>query len=156
MDAMQKSPMAKAVILSSPPYSMACQRPAINAYRDFWSGIEPGARGFDRRRHEIFAQQSLWQPGVAIYHQWRGRKKISLRSASGKYRHQHWRGRAHGVLPIQRMERQFLRHFARAGPRRGGVLHRIENSGSSVGRGRKPENSNAAEVNERPSRCNST
>ncbi len=77
----------------------------INAYRNFWSGIEPGARGFHRRRHEIFAQQSLWQPGLAFYHQWRGRKKISLRSASGKYRHQHWRGRAHGVLPIQRMER---------------------------------------------------
>ena len=45
-------------------------------------------------------------------------RRFPVRSSGGEYRYQHWCSRTHGVLSIQRMERQLLRHHACPGTRR--------------------------------------
>src|SRR5712692_6898577 len=87
---------------------------------------EPGAREFDGRSDGISGAQSVWESGFALYHQRVRGAAIPLRSARRKYRDQYRRGGADGILPFQRMEGELLRYFARARPRRRGVLHGIE------------------------------
>ena len=45
-------------------------------------------------------------------------RRFRYEAPAGKYRNQHWCSRTHGVLSVQRMERQLLRHHACAGTRR--------------------------------------
>ena len=60
-------------------------------------------------------------------------RRFRYEAPAGKYRNQHRRSRTHGVLPIQRMERQLLRHHACPGTRRHRVLHREENCRRTLG-----------------------
>ncbi len=55
------------------------------------------------------------------------RPQIPLRSSRRQHRHQHRRRRAYGVFPLQRLEREFLWHPSRPGPRRRRIFHRIQN-----------------------------
>src|SRR5205823_1969629 len=80
-----------------------------------------------RRSYGISSPQSLRQSGFPVYDQRVGRAQIPLRSARGEYRHQHRRGRAHGLFSLQRLERKLFWHPSRPGTRRRGILHRIQN-----------------------------
>jgi hypothetical protein len=51
---------------------------------------------------------------------------------AGQHGHQHWRGRADGLLPLQRLERQLLRRPARPGHGCGGVLYPEESRGRTL------------------------
>ena len=103
----------------------------------------PGAQPRSRRQHGRSAglprTQRLRQPGVAIHVERIGRAPLPLRSARRQYRHQHRSRRAHGLLPVQRMEEQLLRRPPRPGPRLGRVLHRQESCRRALGQGAQPE-----------------
>ena len=75
----------------------------------------------------------LRQSGVVVHLERRGGAAVPLRSPRRQYRNQHRRSRAHGLFPVQRLERQLLRHPARPGPRRRRVLYREESSGRTLG-----------------------
>ena len=100
-------------------------------------------------RSELARTRDLRPGAVAVMHVGDGRRRHRRRQRVGRYgnmaclftssgaaarkfryeartrqrRHQHRRGRADGLLPVQRLEGQLLRRPARAGPRRHRVLH---------------------------------
>ena len=85
------------------------------------------------RRSRVPRAQRLRQPGVVVHVERRGGAALPLRGARRKYRHQHRSSRAHGLFPVQRLERQLLRNHARPGPRRRRVLYRKESGGRTLG-----------------------
>ena len=101
--------------------------------RNLRSGAEPGPRQRYGRGAGLPRTQPVRQSGIAVHFERGCGTAFPLRSAGRQHRHQHRRGRAHGVLSLQRMERQLLRHHARPGTRRHRVLYRKENRGRALG-----------------------
>ena len=80
----------------------------------FWPGAGLDARRDRRGRHRPGEQRRIREYGVRFHRQRRGRAQVPLRGAGRQHRHQYRRRRAHGLLPLQRLAQQLLRHTARA------------------------------------------
>ena len=88
-------------------------------HRDLRPGAQPDARRHHRRGHRAGQPTQLRQHGLHLHRQRRGGPQVPQRGRRRQRRHQHRRGRAHGLLPLQRLERQLLRRSARARPSHG-------------------------------------